>query len=177
MRTSVTASLAALASVMMCVTASAADAPALSGKMRELQYLVGTWTCRTKVPAMADLPAAAHTATVSFEVEPANAIGFDVTGASYGAAGFLGYSDKRKIWWSSGADVFGGVTAESGTSATSNRIVLTGATDQHGQRMLSRDTITTTNSKTYTDLYEVQREGRWVTGADSTCTKTSNTPQ
>jgi hypothetical protein len=156
------------------INQSSAAAPALSGKMTQLQYLVGTWTCQTKLPAMGNEPAGTHQGSISFEVEPSNTVSYDVSAPEYSAAGFIGYQQAKKLWWNSGADNFGGVTFESGTSESGD--VMTGMTFWGGKHVASRDTITKTSNTKYEDLYQVQKNGKWTLGADSNCTKTSNTP-
>src|ERR1700736_3280318 len=163
--------LAAVLGALVTVDRSSAAAPTLSGKMTKLQYLVGTWSCQTKLPAMGKQPAGTHPGNISFEIEPDNTVGYDVSSPEYSAAGFIGYQAAKNLWWSSGADNFGGVTFESGTSGD----VLTGMTFFAGKHMTSRDTITKTSDTKYEDLFQIQQSGKWTLGADSVCTKTSNT--
>jgi len=164
--------LAAVLVALLTVEPSSAAAPALSGKMTKLQYLIGAWSCQTKLPAMGKEPAGTHAGTISFEVEPGNTVGYDVSATAYSASGFLGYLAPKQVWWSSGSDNFGGVTFE--TSANGN--VMTGMTYWGGKHISSRDTITKTSDTKYEDLFEIQQAGKWTLGADSLCTKTSNTP-
>jgi hypothetical protein len=166
------ACLAVVAGTLLTVSQSSAAAPALTGQMKKLQYLVGTWSCTTQLPAMGKEPAGSHKGSISFEIEPGNTVGYDVSSPEYSAAGFLGYQDAKKLWWSSGADNFSGVTFESGTSGT----VITGMTFFAGKHMASRDTITKTSDTKYEDLFQIEKAGKWTLGADSVCTKTSNTP-
>lgn len=156
---------------LLTVSRSSAAAPALTGQMTKLQYLIGTWSCMTQLPAMGKEPAGSHKGSISFEIEPGNTVGYDVSSPEYSAAGFLGYQDAKKLWWSSGADNFSGVTFESGTST-----VMTGMTFYAGKHMASRDTITKTSATKYEDLFQIEKAGKWTLGADSVCTKTSNTP-
>lgn len=164
--------LAAVLGALLSVEQSRAAAPALSGKMTKLQYLVGTWSCQTKLPAMGKEPAGIHTGSISFEVEPGNTVGYDVSSLEYSAAGYLGYQEAKNLWWNSGSDNFGGVTFESGKNGN----VMTGMTFFGGKHISSRDTITKTSNTKYEDLYEIQQGGKWTLGADSVCTKSSNTP-
>jgi hypothetical protein len=163
--------LAAVLGALLAVDRSSAATPALSGNMTKLQYLLGTWACQTKLPAMGKEPAGTHAGTISFEIEPGNTVGYDVSAPEYSAAGYLGYQEAKKLWWSSGADNFGGVTFESSTNGN----VLTGMTFWGGKHISSRDTITKSSNTKYEDLYQVQQGGKWTLGADSICTKTSNT--
>jgi hypothetical protein len=144
--------------------------------MTDLQYLVGTWACQTNLPAMGNTAARTMPGTISFEVEPGNTLGYDVSSTEYSGAGFMGYLDAKKLWWSSGADNFGGVSFEVATSGTSAKTVMSGTSTQGGQSVPSRDTMTKASNSKYEDLYETQKGGKWTLGADSTCTKTSNTP-
>jgi hypothetical protein len=166
--------------VLLCAASlsspSSAATATLTGKMTELQYLVGTWACQTKLPAMGNTAARTMPGTISFEVEPDNTLGYDVSSTEYSGAGFMGYLDAKKLWWSSGADNFGGVSFEVATSGTSAKTVMSGTSTQGGQSVPSRDTMTKASNSKYEDLYETQKDGKWTLGADSTCTKTSNTP-
>lgn len=163
---------------LFITSASASAALTLSGKMTKLHYLVGTWSCRTTVASTASMPAETETGTISFEVEPSNAIGFDLTAPKYSASGFIGYSTLNRTWWSAGSDNFGGVTLETGKSTdVANVIVLTGTTLQGTDRVATRDTITKTSDTRYEDVYETRRGSSWKMSADSVCAKTSNTPQ
>ena len=171
-------SLSLIVASLLITTASSSAALTLSGKMTKLHYLVGTWSCRTTVASTANMPAETETGTISFEVEPGNAIGFDLTAPKYSAAGFIGYSTLNRIWWSAGSDNFGGVTLETGKSTdVANVIILTGTTMQGADRVATRDRITKTSDTRYEDVYEMRHGSTWKMGAHSVCAKTSNTPQ
>lgn len=144
--------------------------------MTKLQYLVGTWSCQTKLPAMDNMAAQTVGGNISFEVEPTNAIGYDLSAKGYSSAGFMGYMAQKGLWYSAGADVFGGTTLETSSGATGNVIVMSGNSTSRGESMPSRDTMTKMSDTKYRDLYEVQKDGKWSMGADSMCTKTSNKP-
>jgi hypothetical protein len=154
-------------------TGSAASKPALSGSMTKMQYLIGTWSCTTKVAASPSMAASTHQGTIMFSVEPSNTVGYYLRSDMYSSGGYIGWMDSKKMWWSSSADNFGGVTNESGpdTGATSTMI---GTTVFQGQSMGSRDTITKISATKYRDLYETQKGAVWSMGADSSCTKTSD---
>ena len=168
--------LVAVLASAAAINQSNAAGPALTGKMTQLQYLIGSWTCQTKLPAMGKEPARTEKGTISFEIEPGNTVGYDVSGSKFSAAGYLGYQQATKLWWSSSADTLGEVTFESGASGYGNVNVMTGMTFYAGKHTSSRDTITKTSETKYEDLYEVEESGKWTLGSDSVCAKTSNTP-
>lgn len=160
----------------LLVTPSSAAPPALTGKMTKFKYLVGIWDCQTKVPAMQSMPAHTAKGTASFEVAPGNTVGFGITSERYSAAGYLGYLDGKQLWWSSGADNFGGVTFETGKSSSGNVYTMNGSSMFGLSSVPTRDTITKTSDTKYEDLYQLEKNGKWVLGADSVCTKQSRTP-
>ncbi|MDQ6767837.1 MAG: hypothetical protein M3Z41_08515 [Candidatus Eremiobacteraeota bacterium] len=160
----------------LLVTPSSAAPPTLTGKMTKLNYLVGLWNCQTKVPAMQSMPAHTAKGTASFEVEPGNTVGFRITSERYSAAGYLGYLDVKQLWWTSGADNFGGVTFETGKSSSGNVYTINGSSMLGGSSVPTRDTITKASDMKYEDVYQLQKNGQWVLGADSVCTKQSRTP-
>ena len=155
---------------------SSALAPTLTGQMTKLHYLVGTWTCRTRLPPADNMPARTHMGTASFEIEPGNTISFGVSAAGYSASGYMGYLDAKKMWWSAGSDNIGGITFETGTTTANGVTVMSGSSLMGGASQPTRDTISKVSDTRYEDLYQMEKGGKWVLGADSVCSKTSNTP-
>jgi hypothetical protein len=163
--------------VFASVPSSSAAAPQLTGKMQGVQYLVGTWSCTTKVAATGNMPAASHKGTASFEIEPGNTLSLDISSDRYSAAGFIGYVESKKLWWNTSSDNLGGVSFESGSSSADSVSVSTGWWTYEGHQMPSRDTMTKTGTTKYEDRTELQRGGTWQTLADAVCTKVSDAPQ
>jgi hypothetical protein len=149
-------------------------APALTGPITKLQYLIGTWSCTTNVAASPTMAASTHQGTMMFSVEPSNTVGFYLQSDIYSTGGYIGWVDAKKMWWSSSADNFGGVVSEAGPDSAGAGSTLTGTTLYQGQTIGSRDTITKISDTKYHDLYEIQNGGAWSMGAESTCTKTSD---
>jgi len=167
----------ALSAAVCSVTASGAAAPQLTGEMQDVQYLVGTWSCTTKVAAMGNMPKSSHKGTASFEVEPGNTLSVDISADKYSATGFIGYSESKKLWWNSSTDNLGGVSFESGPSTAGAVSVSTGWWTYEGHQTPSRNTITKTSATKYDDLTELQRAGKWQMLAHAVCMKVSGTPQ
>jgi hypothetical protein len=149
-------------------------APTLSPPVTKLQYLIGTWTCSTKIPAHGSMPAATHNGTIMFSVEPSNTVGYYLRSDQYSTGGYIGWMTDKKMWYSSSADNFGGTTNEAGPDKAGSGSVMTGTSTYQGQTMGSRDTITKISDTKYHDLYEIQKGATWSMGADSSCTKISN---
>jgi hypothetical protein len=154
---------------------SAQAAPSkLTGPMTKMQYLIGTWSCQTKLPAEDKMPARTMPGTVYFSVEPGNTVGYYLSSKEYSSGGYMGWMASKKLWWSSSADNFGGTAIETGTDSNSRTATMTGTMTMQGQNAPTRDTITKVSDTKYRDLAEVQKNGTWTMQADSTCTKTSN---
>ncbi len=167
-------SMFAVAAYATTALSAPKPAPALTGPITKLQYLIGTWSCATKVAASPTMAASTHQGTIMFSVEPSNTVGYYLRSDMYSSGGYIGWMDSKKMWWSSSADNFGGVTNESGPDNAGAGSTMTGTTIYQGQSMSSRDTITKISNTKYRDLYETQKGGAWSMGADSSCTKTSD---
>lgn len=171
----VIAAVSMFAIAALAAPGSSASAPTftLSGPMTKMTYLLGTWSCTTKVAASPTMAASTHKGTIIFAAEPSNTVGYYLLSDIYSSGGYIGWMASKKMWWSSSADNLGGVTNEAGPDggATST---MTGTTIFQGQSMGSRDTITKISDKKYRDLYETQKGDTWSMGADSTCTKVSS---
>jgi hypothetical protein len=142
----------------------------LSGKMLELQYLVGTWSCVDKFAAMGTAAAGSVTSTVSYKILPQNTIGYTSPGSGFYTSGFFGYLDAKQLWWNSAADNHGGVFLGSGKGGAS--LVLTGngiSADEGSAHQ--RDTLTKISDTKYELRAETEEGGKWVLGVVSTCTK------
>lgn len=169
-------SVAVVVLVVSSVVASsgAAPAPALSGKMTQMQYLVGTWTCTTKIPAMGKMHAQTISAKNIYWVEPGNVIGSYYSSKPYSSSGFMGWNNSKKIWWSNGADVYGMVGSSTGSDSGTNVQVMTGPNWSGGKASTGRDTMTKTSDTSYTDRFELLQGGRVTFQGTSACAKTSN---
>ena len=169
--------LAAAAVSVLALSSGAASSeatPKLSGKMIELQYLVGTWTCTTKVPANGKMRAQTISAKSFYWVEPENVIGTYYKSKPYSSSGFMGWSDSKKLWWSNGSDVYGAASILSGKGSGTNIQVLTGTNWYQGQTSTSRDTMTKTSDTNYSDFFEILQGGKVTFQGTSECTKASN---
>jgi hypothetical protein len=175
-------SIALVATVLVVViaatkTSSNADtSPALTGKMMQLQFLVGTWSCTTKIPAMAKTKAQTISAQNAYWIEPTNVIGSYYRSEPYSASSYMGWQDSKQVWWSSGADVYGSAFSSTGKDSGTNVQVMTGTNWSQGHASQSRDTITKLSDTSYTDHFELLQGGNVTFQATSTCTKVSNKP-
>jgi hypothetical protein len=155
--------------------ASSATAPALSGKMTQLQYLVGTWTCTTRLPATNKMRAQTITAKSVYWVDSANAIGNYYSSKPYSSSGFMGWMASKKLWWNSGADIFGSVSSETGKDSGTNVHVMTGTNLYQGQVATSRDTMTKISNTSYSDVFQLVQNGAVTFRGTTTCNKVSST--
>jgi hypothetical protein len=156
--------------------ASSDSAPALSGKMAALKYLVGTWNCTTKVPAYGNMPAQTVQARNIYWIEPGNVLGNYYSSKPFSSSGFIGWMASKNLWWNSNADVYGGTALLTGKDSAGNVHVMTGTSWSQGKATASRDTMTKNSDASYSDEF-VELAGDKVTFHVSTaCTKTSDKP-
>jgi hypothetical protein len=139
--------------------------------MTQLSYLVGTWECTTKVPAMGKLPAQTISAKARYWIEPGNVIATYYRSTPYTSSGFMGWTDAKKLWWSDGADMYGAVDIETGKDSGTNVQTMTGTDWYQGKSATSHDTITKNSDTSYTDLFEQIVSGKVVFQGSSACTK------
>jgi hypothetical protein len=163
-----------LAASSVVASSAAAPAPALSGKMTQMQYLVGTWACTTKIPAMGKMHAQTISAKDIYWIETVNVIGSYYSSKPYSSSGFIGWNNSKKIWWSDGADVYGTVGSSTGPDSGTNVQVMTGPSWSGGKVSTGRDTMTKTSDTSYTDHFELLQGGKVIFQGTSACTKTSN---
>lgn len=166
----VLAGLVLLGASMHIATPDAARAATLSGKLTRVQYLIGTWSCVTKVST----PAQTQTGRYRFWIEPDNVIGNYYRAKGYSGSGYIGWMPSERRWWSNSAGRFGGISYETGENSATNVQLLTGSTWFQGQPSPSRDTITKDSGTRFRDVFEMKTKGKWAVVADSSCTKTSD---
>jgi hypothetical protein len=156
--------------------ASSKTAPssALAGKMTNVQYLIGTWNCSTKVSAFGKMAAHTETGKSLYWIEPGNTIGNYYGAKGYSSSGYLGWMASKNLWWSDSADRFGGIAAETGKNSSTSTELLTGTVWFQGQPSPIRDTMTKNTDTSFRDVVEVKTNGAWSVVADSACTKISN---
>jgi hypothetical protein len=134
-------------------------------------FLVGTWTCKNKLPAspMAGPP----TTTLSVSHTGAGSALFArSTGANFESSGYISYDAKTKRWLGPTSVANGGYGIETSTQ-TGKKVVWAGTfTDgASGKSSQVRDTYTMTGSSSFTDLGQHMEGGAWKTHFDGTCTK------
>jgi len=156
------------------VASSDVAPPTLSGKMKQQQYLVGTWTCTTKIPAMGKAQAQTILAKNIYWIEPGNVIGSYYSSKPYSSSGFMGWNDSKKLWWSSSADVYGMVGSSTGPDSGTNVQVMTWTNWSGGKESMGRDTMTKTSDTSYADHFGMLQGGKVTFQGTSICTKTSN---
>jgi hypothetical protein len=169
--------IAAAVSCATCASIASADMTnnhTLTGKMAEMNYLVGTWSCTTKVAHIGKTPASTVAAKNVYWIEPQNVVGSHYTSGPYSASGYTGWLASKKLWWSDDADVYNAVSSETGKDSGTNVQVMTGTAWTNGGAYVGRDTITKISNTSYTDLFELAQGGKVVFRGISSCTKTSS---
>ena len=155
-------------------SSDAAQTPALSGKMAALKYLIGTWSCTTKIDAIGKTPASTVAGKQMFWIEPGNVIGSYYSSKPYSSSGFMGWMAPKKLWWSNNADRFSGVIAETGKDSGSDVQSMAGTNWFQGQASTARDTMTKVSDTSFHDTFENVQGGKVVFRGTSSCTKSSN---
>jgi hypothetical protein len=169
--------VAAAAILILAVSPRAASSGAaltLSGKMTQLKYLVGTWTCTTKVAPIGKMKAQSIPGKSVYWIEQGNVIANYYSSKPYSASGFLGWMDSKKLWWSDGSDIYGSVDFETGKNSDTNVQVMTGTNWSQGDVSTVRDTMTKTGDTSYSDSVQLTQNGKVIFQISSVCTKTSN---
>jgi hypothetical protein len=169
--------LIAVAGIIVLATNSRASsdaAPVLTGKMSRLNYLVGAWSCTTKVPAIGKMHAMSIPAKITYWIEPENVIGNYYSSRPYSSSGFLGWIDSKKLWWANSADMAGGVNSETGKDSGTNVQVMTGTNWYQGKATALRDMMTKTSDASYSDTSQLLQSGKVTFQVTAICTKTSN---
>jgi hypothetical protein len=155
-------------------TESLGAPPTLSGKMTQLKYLVGTWTCTTKVASIGNMPAQTIPAKSVYWIEQGNVIANYYSSKPYSSSGFFGWMGSKKLWWSDGSDIYGGVDFETGKDSGTNVHVMTGTNWSQGDVSAARDTMTKTSDTSYSDAFQLMKNGKLIFQGTSVCTKASN---
>ena len=153
---------------------SSGATPTLSGKMTHLNYLVGTWTCTTKVAPIGKMQAQTISAKSVYWIEQGNVIANYYSSKPYSSSGFTGWNASKKLWWSDGSDIYGGVDFETGKDSGTNVQVMSGTNWFQGAVATSRDTMTKTSDTSYSDVFQATQNGKVTSQGSSACTKASN---
>ena len=166
--------LVVLALSARAASSDVASVPELSGKMAQLSYLIGTWSCTTEIPATGKTKVQTISAKSIYWIEPENVIGNYYRSKPYSSSSFFGWMDSKKLWWSSGADAYGAAFSGTGKDSGTNVQVMTGTNWYQGQAATSRDTMTKNSDTGYIDHFEILQAGKVTFQGTSTCRKTSN---
>ena len=150
-----------------------AQAPVLTGKMADQKYLIGTWSCTTKLAATSNMPSQTIAARVVYWTEPQNVIASYYNSKSYSASSYMGWMTAKKLWWSNGADMFGGIDFQTGKDSGTNVREMTGTSWYQGKASTTRDTVTKISDTTYQDAFEAIQGDKVTFQGTATCAKTS----
>ena len=159
-----TAAIAAFAFVATAGTALADTA--LTGPMATSNYLMGSWSCTTKLPAMMGQPAHTEQATLTFDAVPGNVLHDHVSSAEYAGDDYFGYNDKMKTYWSASADNSG----EHGAATSTDGKTYTGTSTLGPMTMNGTSTYTKVTDTNIT-FHEVLSGGGQQATIDSACTR------
>jgi hypothetical protein len=167
-------SIAIVAVIAMGSRAWSDAPPSLTGKMSQLNYLVGSWACTAKIPAMGKTPARNIPATDTYWIEPSNVLGSHYSSKPYSSAGFIGWIASKKLWWSDGGDEGGATTFETGADSGTNVQVMTGTLWFQGQTSTVRNTMTKISDSSYSSIFQGLQGGKVIFEGKVVCTKSSD---
>jgi len=158
----------AVVAISLACTAATTSA---SASINDLRYLIGKWTCATKLPAMGKAPAHTEHTPIAFAWGPAGTtIVTTQLSPTQSGYGFIGWDSRKNVWWSTNVDNLGDYAGESGPN-TPGTTVLTGWSYGLTAPVQSRDSITKLSATSFHDLYQYRKGAVWLVGADTTCTK------
>ncbi len=138
----------------------AAMAPNLTGAMARWRPLIGTWTCAAGTSG-------GFPVTLTILTAPGNTLQTWVRSPSVSAAGYFGYDDATKAWWSAYTDSLGARFFETSRDGET----FTGTMESQQHSMTIRATTTRLSATKFHTLTEERSGAQWVKIADNTCTK------
>jgi hypothetical protein len=165
--------------VFITAAAIAADNEKAPSKLRELDYLGGTWQCKGTAFAFGDQPKHDVVATTKgtwilndmwLEIRyvelktKANPHPFNVRG-------FFGYDPEQKKLALGSIENDGGYSTESSNGWEGDAIVFTGPNHMGGMTVTGRDTWTKKSKTKLTYSFEIEDKGNWTKLIEETCTR------
>jgi hypothetical protein len=166
--------------VALVVTAAIASraladpSPSLTGKVRQLDYLVGSWACTTRIPAQGKTPAQTVSARYIYWIEAGDVIGGRYVSTPYSYTGYMGWEASTKSWWLDDSDIYGSNWFESGADSGTNVQTMTGTLWYGGKTSTMRDAMTKFSDLHYSEHFQNLQNGRLVFEGTSVCSKISN---
>lgn len=171
MRRSLTLFLLCLVAVVTgFVRAASADQSMMSsstGIPKDHAFLLGTWNCSVKLPAMMGHPASVDHGVMTISVSPMMSLHSHVAAKDYMSDSYEGYDMKTKTHWLTTADTTGQVSSETSTDGKT----FNGTTWSGGSASSIRDVQTKISDTQIRDVTSLKVNGAWSTLADATCTK------
>ncbi len=166
MRTFLISTLVPAAAILLALGQARAADNALTGEMTVFNYLVGSWSCATKLPAMGARSAHTEQTTVTFDAVPGNVLHDHVASAEYAGDDYFGYNAKMKLYWSASADNVG-----AHGSATSSDGKTYSGTSAIGPMTMSVTSTYAQVSPTNIAFHEVISGGGEQATIDSSCSR------
>lgn len=142
-------------------------APNLTGGMASRRYLIGTWTCTSRITAAVGTSTSTEPVVVSFMTAPNDTLGAWARALAFSAAAFYGYSASSKSWWISATDNSGARVFETSKGGS----VFVGTVTTAGGIKTIRDTWTKMSDARFTTVTEIQDKGVWRKSAEHACAK------
>jgi len=163
--------------ILIALASFAAQAD--NSKLRELDPLKGTWTCKGTAFAMGDTPEHPVAATITgswilggqwLEVH------YTETKTAknpkpFAVRAFFGYDSELKKLVLGSIESDGGYSTENSDGWQGNSIVFVGPNHMGGMTMNGRDTWTKTGKNTMAYKFELEDKGKWATAIEETCSK------
>jgi hypothetical protein len=148
-------------------------------KLRELDFLAGSWACTGTAFATPDMPQRATSAELTSQWDESgywlsatyaekrtveNAKPFRFTG-------FFGYDAEVKKLIVGGVDNNGGYSTGASDGMSGDAIVFSGPWHMNGMTLNSRDTFRNLGKGKISHTGEIEMNGKWMKIGEETCTK------
>lgn len=139
----------------------------------DMGFLIGTWTCESKMEAMQGYPAHTETDTMTFQRVMNGAwMSQTYTGKGYSAQAYWRWDKAMNMLVSVSVDSFGGYgTSTSKGMMGGNTMTMTGSMTYAGHSSASSDLLTHMSDTKMRHVGKVQMNGKWMQTDDTMCTK------
>lgn len=167
--------VAALLTIRSLAIADTMSSSSMKNKGSSMDWLIGTWTCVSKVSAMPKVPAHTETDMMTFQrVMNGMWMSQTYTGKGFSFQSYWRWDKPTKMLISVSVDSFGGYGTESSKGMHGgNSMTMSGMMNYNGQSSAVLDLITKMSDTKLRHVGKYQMNGKWIQGDDTVCTKNS----
>jgi len=161
-----------LSIVSGAVVADSKSGSMMKSKPGSMDWLLGTWTCTSKMNAMAKSPAHTETDTLTFQPAMNGWMMQTYKGKGYSAQSFWRWDKGSNQLVSVGVDSFGGYGIETSRGMHgSNTMTMSGTMYYGGHPSGAQDMVTKISDTQMRHVGRYQMNGTWHQSDDTSCTK------